>query len=527
MIFRKLLFIFLACLGFLSVSAQTPIIDSLNHVLANMKEDTDKVNTLNILSKKLYIIDKYDSSLSVANTALGLASKLGFEKGRGYALKNIGVCYDCKGNYPASLENLREGLSVFMKIGNKEGISVCYNNLGNAYRDMEDLPKSLENFLKALSTSQDMKDSINISYCLVNIGNVYQDEENYPEALEYHLKALSVLEKRGDKYAQSYCMTNIGNAYHHMYDSSKALEYYRKALRISRETGENELSVRILNDIGNVYYDAQNYPRALEYLLNALTINKEMGGVDEIGRLYNDIGNAYTKEKKYPEAKIYFNTAMFFLQKKDDKIGIKDLYLSLTRLDSINGDYEKGLEDYIKLRDSTIGTETQRDIALRQVKFENDKLQRTDSLQHAQENKINDLKLERQRVFSFGGTIALLVVLTLLVIVFRQRNRITREKVYSDANLRNIFDNTDISYILLDHELNIVSYNQCARKLFEDIAGKELKGGNPAGNYLREEERRRIMEMCKRALTGEYLQSEENYKRKDGTEVGIVGGCLR
>jgi len=87
----------------------------------------------------------------------------------------------------------------------------------------------------------------------------------------------------------------------------------------------------------------------------------------------------------------------------------------------------------------------------------------------------------------------------------------------SEASLRTILDNIEISYLLLDKELNIVSFNNYATREFSETFGKPLAEGAFIGDYILENPKEATLEMYRRVIKGEYLQDEGNYLRKDGT----------
>ena len=60
--------------------AQNKVIDSLLVVLKTSKEDTSKVNILNLLSRSLSISNTLDRARLYADSALVLADKLGYKK---------------------------------------------------------------------------------------------------------------------------------------------------------------------------------------------------------------------------------------------------------------------------------------------------------------------------------------------------------------------------------------------------------------------------------------------------------------
>jgi len=86
----------------------------------------------------------------------------------------------------------------------------------------------------------------------------------------------------------------------------------------------------------------------------------------------------------------------------------------------------------------------------------------------------------------------------------------------SEANLRTILDNIEISYILLNKELNIVSFNNYARREFTETLGKQLKEGAFIGDFLLDVHGETSLDMFKRVINGEYLQNESTYLKNDG-----------
>ncbi|MEO6882870.1 MAG: T9SS type A sorting domain-containing protein [Bacteroidia bacterium] len=79
-------------------NAQNHKIDSLYAVLKTEKEDTNKVNTLNVLSEKLWRAGVVQKSDSLANNALALSEKLNFQKGRAKAFDYISNIYPVPNN---------------------------------------------------------------------------------------------------------------------------------------------------------------------------------------------------------------------------------------------------------------------------------------------------------------------------------------------------------------------------------------------------------------------------------------------
>src|SRR6185503_7640319 len=77
--------------------------DSLKKEAMSLPDDTNKVNTLIIISGE-YLGSDVDQALKYANEANDLADKIKFRDGKAWALKKIGQVYNIKGDYVNALQ---------------------------------------------------------------------------------------------------------------------------------------------------------------------------------------------------------------------------------------------------------------------------------------------------------------------------------------------------------------------------------------------------------------------------------------
>ncbi|QEC76004.1 PAS domain S-box protein [Mucilaginibacter ginsenosidivorax] len=110
---------------------------------------------------------------------------------------------------------------------------------------------------------------------------------------------------------------------------------------------------------------------------------------------------------------------------------------------------------------------------------------------------------------------------------------ITRQKmdeaaiIKSEANLRSVFENTDLAIIMFDNELNIVSFNSNAAKQSVKFFGKKLKAGKSGYDYFIQKRLSFIKEVIERAKKRQSVSYETFYEIQDGVtqwfEVKSVG----
>ncbi|QEC75624.1 PAS domain-containing sensor histidine kinase [Mucilaginibacter ginsenosidivorax] len=87
----------------------------------------------------------------------------------------------------------------------------------------------------------------------------------------------------------------------------------------------------------------------------------------------------------------------------------------------------------------------------------------------------------------------------------------------SEANLRAIFDNTDIAYVLFDDELKIVSFNTKAQKYAEERGNKTLEMSQPIKAYFPAERWTFVEELLAKVSRDGSVEYELNYPKADGT----------
>src|SRR2546430_147957 len=102
---KRLVFSWLLFLSSCFCLGQNRDIDSVQNLLGKDKEDTNKVNHLNRLSREYLETGNHAAALSYVQNAKKLAEKTNFQKGLAYAYNNTGIIYNDQGNYLEALKN--------------------------------------------------------------------------------------------------------------------------------------------------------------------------------------------------------------------------------------------------------------------------------------------------------------------------------------------------------------------------------------------------------------------------------------
>lgn len=105
----------------------------------------------------------------------------------------------------------------------------------------------------------------------------------------------------------------------------------------------------------------------------------------------------------------------------------------------------------------------------------------------------------------------------ILHIDITDRKRAEESLVKSEANLRSVFENTDLGIVLLDNNCKVVSFNSLAKTAIMNHFNKKLKAGGTGINYFPKERRHDIRKAIKHAYAGEVVSYETTYSLVDGT----------
>ena len=152
-------FIFLLLIGVLPLTclAQKDFqIDSLLNILQTHKEDSNKVKTLNALSRQYWQKANYKESEKYACDALSLAEKVKYKHGKVTAFYNMGIVYTFQDNYQKALDKFFNGLRLSERIGYKKGMADSYNGIAGIYNRQGNFSEALKTLINFNSIMQEI-----------------------------------------------------------------------------------------------------------------------------------------------------------------------------------------------------------------------------------------------------------------------------------------------------------------------------------------------------------------------------------
>jgi tetratricopeptide (TPR) repeat protein len=427
---RKVLFV---CFIFTCsiAGAQSPlahIIDSLTTRLAVEKNDSNKVNTLTLLSDKTYKAGQKDKAMQYGIDALDLCGRINYLAGEPAAFKCIGNVYYSKLKYADALRNFIMGLNVSLNLKDSSQAATLYTRIGLTYFRQANLPQSLQANLNALKIREDMKDSVGMTTALVNLGNVYSEQGRFAEALKTEQRAydISVLVK--EKFNITASLNNIGGIHVKMKNYDEALNDFKKTIELEQKADDQEGVAIAYNNIGEIYMDKGNYNEALDYVGKSLVLKRKVGYKRGLESVFINYSTIYNLMKQYAKGRIYADTILMQSLASGSKDYIEEGYMCMAVADSGMGNYKSALANYEKARqwhDSLKNEENTKQVVEAEMNYEFEKKQ---DAQRAEEEKIkikNDVEARKQRItiYFISGILALVIVFAFFIARSLQQNR--------------------------------------------------------------------------------------------------------
>ena len=352
--------------------------------------------------------------------AMNVATKTSNEAQLCRCYDMLGVYYRDISQYDKALDYHNLALEIAEKIQDKALQVNVYNNIGVLYRRMDEYSLAAFYHHKALSYAEEIGDNYGISVAINSLGNVYSINKNYENALGFFNRALAISQQQRNKLGQAINLNNIGEVFEFMGNQQNARTFYIASLRINQDLNNLKGMAICYNGIGNTYYLSQKYSLALTYYEKALSIDKLLRDKKFIAESYINIGKTKLALGQLDRALESLNAGLGISSEIKAKWQIQLCYFYLSGLYEKMHNPQRALVYYQKsmaFKDSVLNEKAQRSISLLNTLYKTEKAERENQMLK-KDREIQEKELRKQRYFTIGLTILIVMALTLIAIVY-------------------------------------------------------------------------------------------------------------
>ncbi|MFZ5552890.1 MAG: tetratricopeptide repeat protein [Bacteroidota bacterium] len=281
-------------------------IDSLNRLIDNTTDKTERVNLLNDLAFAYYSKALYEESIESLKKALNLSEDTGNKKGIARSAGNLAIVYQELGNYQMSIDFQFKSLKIYEALADSLGVANCLSSIGNAYAGQGLLSESIKKQKEALRIYELLNNTDGVALALSNLGHEYSQIRDYITALEFEEKALLLYRNLKDETQIARMLNNIGAIYYNQGTYDKALDYYSEALQLRVKNGDKPGAATTLINFAALYIKKNDFENALVYAEKSLALSQEIGVLVNINEAYRVLSEVYALKGNITEELKYF-----------------------------------------------------------------------------------------------------------------------------------------------------------------------------------------------------------------------------
>ncbi len=434
------------------------------------------------------LMGRYPEAIALATELYDFSVENGLASSQAKACLVRGSAYNNLSNYPLAQQNNFEALKINEQLNNKKEILDAHLSIAVIFQTQGDTDKALEHYNKALLYAEELGALGSKALTLSNIGSVYDGLKDHEQARYYYGQALEIYVKYEDTKQEAMTVYNIGGIYMAENNYAEALASFNQALAASQAYGDQFQEAAIIGLIGATYHQMglqEDSAMLSQYFNNDKITAMESGLMytDSAIAILVDLGELknrafYLNQKSIIESTLgHFDIALESYKKYAE---INDSLFNIERdkkLIQAEMGYTFGKrEDSLSLENTKQQLALQNKIDLQKLSFEYDKkeaeaksdrekeqlayeeaikrqeieseyarkqaeaeaLLYAGALERKQAEALNQAELRRQRSFRNFALLGTAGLLIFSIIVFRQHNKVKKEKARSEELLLNI-----------------------------------------------------------------------------------------
>lgn len=258
--------------------------------------------------------------------------------------------------------------------------------------------------------------------------------EKYDDALRYYQQAIEQFRAANDSENVSVNYIAIGNVYRKRGDFEKARSNHLMALQIGREMNNAFCMGQAYKNLAETIRMQGDLDSALKNYFAAEEMFHAASNKLQQASICIEIGKIYLRLNKLTKAKEYLNKTFYISGGSASKLFLLDYYNGIQSLDSARSNWQDAyfnFRQYINYRDSVYNEANTKSTMHTVMQYEFDKKEAATKAEQEKKD-IQQRNIRNSILVGLGGSLIFLIVL------YRQRNKVSKARKRSDELLLNI-----------------------------------------------------------------------------------------
>lgn len=420
---------FLLLLSFTAAMAQPPAHDSLQKALdKHVGRDTSRIKLLNQLARA-YFTQNPVLTEQLSQEAMALSDSLAFATGKIWAIRNLSLVENSKGN----------------------------------------LDRQMQLSFDALMLADSLKDLRALGIINNDIGNVFIEQENPRQALRYLKKALHIKRRLKESAEIARTLNNMGSSYMRLDMPDSALYFLKQSEQIKQTLNDRRGLAVTYENMGLIYFTWQQYDEALRFQQQAADYYREAENLHGLTKAYLNMGQAQTMLKDFKNAEKSLAAAATLNTSLKNAKNEMIYYKNRSQLDSARNNFTAALANYKEfaaLNEAFFNVQKTKLIANTQQKYESEKKERENEMLK-KEQLLHLATIQQQWMLVLAGALLLASLFVVTIVIYRLYRR--QQELFRQLNSKS----EEVSlqnHIILEQNAALGNLNEVKDKIFSVIS---------------------------------------------------------
>ena len=319
-----LLLLSLICIS--SLSAQTPVADSLNRLLLNEKIDSNKVRLMWQYADEINNSDP-EKSILISQQAVYLAKSIKYTEGLSRSLGVLANGFINIGNYPLALDYNLQKLKIEEKRNNPRNMGSVLGNIGIVYVMEQEYEKAIVYYRKA--------DSVIIRYNVqdlvyqnkLNMGDAFDKLNKLDSAFHYYNLSLQKAKALDNNYFIGISKIGLGHYFRKKQNFDSSASSYRTAIAYLKEANDDFLLCETTLGFAKLFRQHNQPDSAKYYASLSSNISKQGNFLSNELEAAEFLKDYYREQKNIDSAFAYYTVVQSLNDSINSKTKIRDLQI--------------------------------------------------------------------------------------------------------------------------------------------------------------------------------------------------------
>ena len=433
-----------------------------------------------------------DSAKIYLDSTIYFAKMINDNKVLANSYNNLGYIYDELTQYDSASAYYDKSFRYFKQIGDSSGMGTYYLNMGVIFDKLQEFQKSYQYLVKSEIIAEQIKDSILLAYVYSNLADNFREGNKFNKAKYYFIKAIALFNKFQDFFAVATTEQLFSQLYRRNHFYAEALYHINNSINSYEKIKNEKGKISALIDKIKTLFNLKKYQEVKKNI--ALIKDNTHSTVEDKQWVFYYCAMIDFVNKRYETAKYKIKRSLkiksYF---KDTNLGKRTyqlLYLIAKRQNHPNEalKYYKKYKYYYEAK--VLASFTKKMVnyeKLRKLYFRELEIKKLNN-----QEKINQLLLEKQEIINKAFYIGSLILITILLIILFQLDRIRKLNVI----LRKMDKEREDFYRIFSHDVKnslgaVLSYSEMLTTMYNEMTKEEVaevvksinKGAN-AAHYL-------------------------------------------